>query len=887
MLDAPGAGLAAPQIGVGLRVFTYYVDDELGPPGQPGAGPVGRARQDGDEGCLSLPGPAFRLPRALRAWSPRASNMYGEPVTRRGHRPARPLRPARDRPPRRRPLRRPARPGAAQGRDEGDPRGRVVRRAGARRSRSPPHPMLRPKASECGSSSPARPRRRSRRCDALLESSATRSSRSSPGRDAPAGRGRRATPSPVARARRRGRHRGPHARQGRATRTSSTGCASSRPTAARSSRTARCCRARRWTSPRTAGSTCTSRCCPPGAAPRPCSAPILHGDDVTGATTFQIEAGLDTGPVYGVVTEPIRPDDTAGDLLGRLADAGAGLLVATMDGIEDGVARAAAAARRRRLARPEARPSRTPRSTGRSPAFARRPAVRACTPAPGAWTTFRGERVKLGPVRACAGAERWRPASCARPSARCWSAPAPHPVALGDVQPQGKQADAGRRLGARRARPADGTVRLMPTGRGPARAGSAPAAASRRPTRPRRAAFDVLRAVDDRDAYANLVLPALLRERGLQRPRRRVRHRAGLRHAARPRHLRRGARAVRATAAGRDRRRRCSTSCGSARTSCSAPASRAHAAVGDHRRPGPRGRPGPGGPSSPTRCCARSRRATSTPGWRSWRRRTRDRRPPRASRTATRAGSSSRLRDALGRRLGEIDGAARRRQRAPARHARRPARPVDRGRAVEPAASPAAYSPYAVRWPRATRARIAAVREGRAAVQDEGSQLVALALAAAPRRRAGRALARPVRRPRRQGGAAGGAGRASAARACSPPTVRRTAPASSRRAAATGAGSIAADGTRAGLAAGGVRPGARRRAVHRPGRAAAPPGGALAARPGASPHSAPLQRGLLASALDAVRPGGVVAYVTCSPAPGRDPGGGRRRPARPRRRRAP
>ena len=55
---------------------------------------------------------------------------------------------------------------------------------------------------------------------------------------------------------------------------------------------------------------------------------VLHGDEITGATTFQLEEGLDTGPVYGVVTEPIRPRDTAGDLLDRLAAAGAGLLVA-------------------------------------------------------------------------------------------------------------------------------------------------------------------------------------------------------------------------------------------------------------------------------------------------------------------------------------------------------------------------------------------------------------------------------------------------------------------------------------------------------------------------------------------------------------------------------
>ena len=70
------------------------------------------------------------------------------------------------------------------------------------------------------------------------------------------------------------------------------------------------------------------------------AAPVQHaimaGDEVTGVSTFLIEAGLDTGPVYGVMTETIRPADTAGDLLARLAEGGAGLLVATIDGIADG-----------------------------------------------------------------------------------------------------------------------------------------------------------------------------------------------------------------------------------------------------------------------------------------------------------------------------------------------------------------------------------------------------------------------------------------------------------------------------------------------------------------------------------------------------------------------
>ena len=70
------------------------------------------------------------------------------------------------------------------------------------------------------------------------------------------------------------------------------------------------------------------------------AAPVQHaliaGDDVTGVSTFRVEEGLDTGPVYGVSTEPIHGSDTAGTLLDRLALAGAQLLVATLDGIEAG-----------------------------------------------------------------------------------------------------------------------------------------------------------------------------------------------------------------------------------------------------------------------------------------------------------------------------------------------------------------------------------------------------------------------------------------------------------------------------------------------------------------------------------------------------------------------
>jgi methionyl-tRNA formyltransferase len=126
---------------------------------------------------------------------------------------------------------------------------------------------------------------------------------------------------------------------------------------------------------------------------------ILHGDDITGATTFRLVAELDAGPVFGVLTEPVKPTDTAGDLQERLSVAGAGLLVATLDGVEAGTL----------TARPQPAdgislaPKITPadaevRWSDPAPAIGR--LIRACTPSPGAWTRLDGIRVKLGPLAA-------------------------------------------------------------------------------------------------------------------------------------------------------------------------------------------------------------------------------------------------------------------------------------------------------------------------------------------------------------------------------------------------------------------------------------------------------------------------------------------------------
>ncbi len=166
---------------------------------------------------------------------------------------------------------------------------------------------------------------------------------------------------------------------------------------------------------------------------------ILAGDDVTGATTFRLEKGLDTGPVYGVLTEPIRPRDTAGDLLDRLATAGAALLVATLDGIEDGTLRA--------RPQPADGVSHAPKLDVTdaqvdwgAPAARVDRLVRACWPAPGAWTMFRGERLKLGPLRPVPRRDPLPPGEMAAERSEVTVGTATAPVVLGAVQPPGKRA---------------------------------------------------------------------------------------------------------------------------------------------------------------------------------------------------------------------------------------------------------------------------------------------------------------------------------------------------------------------------------------------------------------------------------------------------------------
>ena len=176
---------------------------------------------------------------------------------------------------------------------------------------------------------------------------------------------------------------------------------------------------------------------------------LLHGDDVTGATTFRIVKELDAGPVYGVVTEPVGPRDTSGDVLARLSLSGAALLADTLDGIGSGLLRP--------VPQPDEGVSFAPKLTPADahvdwglPAVAIDRLIRACTPEPGAWTEFAGDRLKLGPVepqppdsvpaRVPARVPALAPGELFVTRKSVLAGTATEPVRLGTVQPPGKRA---------------------------------------------------------------------------------------------------------------------------------------------------------------------------------------------------------------------------------------------------------------------------------------------------------------------------------------------------------------------------------------------------------------------------------------------------------------
>ena len=173
------------------------------------------------------------------------------------------------------------------------------------------------------------------------------------------------------------------------------------------------------------------------------AAPVQHsvwaGDEVTGATTFRIVKALDAGPTFGVMTERIRPTDTSGDLLERLAEGGAGLLVQTLDGIEDGTLEA------REQPTDPGQISLAPkilvddaRLDWSHPAIGIDRQVRACTPAPGAWSLHEGERIKIGPVT-LTDREPLAPGTLEVTKNAVYVGTGSSPVRLGEVKAFGKK----------------------------------------------------------------------------------------------------------------------------------------------------------------------------------------------------------------------------------------------------------------------------------------------------------------------------------------------------------------------------------------------------------------------------------------------------------------
>ena len=172
------------------------------------------------------------------------------------------------------------------------------------------------------------------------------------------------------------------------------------------------------------------------------AAPVQHaimaGDEITGASTFLLEAGLDTGPVFGTVTEAIGPRDTAGDLLGRLAVSGAALLAATLDGIAAGTLAAEPQPVEGISLAPRIEPA-DAQVDWSLPAYAIDRRVRGVTPAPGAWTTWRGERLRLGPVDPRPEVDLVAPGELEIGPEGVLVGTGRGAVRLGDVQPAGKR----------------------------------------------------------------------------------------------------------------------------------------------------------------------------------------------------------------------------------------------------------------------------------------------------------------------------------------------------------------------------------------------------------------------------------------------------------------
>lgn len=173
-----------------------------------------------------------------------------------------------------------------------------------------------------------------------------------------------------------------------------------------------------------------------GAAP--VQRALIAGDEITGATTFLIDEGMDTGPVLGVVTEQVHLRDTAGELLERLANVGAGLMVETLDAYEDGDLVPVpqtndGASRAAKLTPEDAHVDFT------DPAMAVDRLIRGCTPDPGAWALINDQRLGLGPVIPQPEIDDLEPGQIQVTKRAVLVGTATHAVELGEVKPEGKK----------------------------------------------------------------------------------------------------------------------------------------------------------------------------------------------------------------------------------------------------------------------------------------------------------------------------------------------------------------------------------------------------------------------------------------------------------------
>jgi methionyl-tRNA formyltransferase len=163
---------------------------------------------------------------------------------------------------------------------------------------------------------------------------------------------------------------------------------------------------------------------------------LINGDDVTGASTFLLEEGLDTGPVFGTLTETVRPTDTSGTLLERLSESGAVLLAQTLSALEQG--RAVAVPQRGEVTLAPKLSSPDGRIQWDDPALAIKRRISGVTPEPGAWTLLGGQRFKLGPVQLRPETRDVPPGVVRERDGAVLVGTGSHAVQLTEVQPAGR-----------------------------------------------------------------------------------------------------------------------------------------------------------------------------------------------------------------------------------------------------------------------------------------------------------------------------------------------------------------------------------------------------------------------------------------------------------------